>query len=64
MNQHSATTPSVLLHLALDYMKSRGTTFTTYGTSAINPALFMYLKAGAEVRGAGVDWFRKVLVGA
>ncbi len=54
---------TVLAHFALDYMKSEDTSFTTYSTSGMNPAQFLYLRAGATVQAITCSWYRKLLVG-
>ncbi|MEO2002921.1 MAG: GNAT family N-acetyltransferase [Candidatus Poribacteria bacterium] len=53
---------TVLLYLALDYMKSEGTLSTSYMTSGMNPAQFLYLRAGATIRSVVCNWYRKLLV--
>jgi GNAT superfamily N-acetyltransferase len=52
---------TVLFHLGLDYLKSRGADYTEYGTGVTNPAQVIYFGSGARLVSVYCCNFRKRL---
>ena len=52
---------TVLFHLGLDYLKSRGASYTEYGTGVTNPAQIIYFGSGARLVSVYCCNFRKEL---